>query len=167
MTGRTDEGQSRRIAWEVCPSEASSPERCQDHKGWKSRDNHRYAIVVQDLATQWIQCDPCKTKTSQETEKSLFKFLEPSQAPKVVLYIQTTRWSLANLVKIYHGIIELQGLIDPRQMASLTEPFEEQKKVLQQYCYKQDWMKGGGQTMERYCYLRNVQDLLGRRENAM
>ena len=39
---------------------------------------------MQDLATQWIQSYPCKTKTSQETERSLFKFLEPSHGPKVV-----------------------------------------------------------------------------------
>ena len=26
-----------------------------------SRNNHRYAVVVQDLATQWIQSFPCKT----------------------------------------------------------------------------------------------------------
>ena len=30
-----------------------------------SRNNHRYAVVVQDLATQWIQAYPCKNKTSQ------------------------------------------------------------------------------------------------------
>ena len=40
----------------------------------ESRNNHRYAVVVQDLATQWIQAYPCKTKTSQETQKSLQKF---------------------------------------------------------------------------------------------
>ena len=28
----------------------------------ESRTNHRYAVVVQDLATQWIQSHPCKTK---------------------------------------------------------------------------------------------------------
>ena len=27
----------------------------------ESRNNHRYAVVVQDLATQWIQAYPCKT----------------------------------------------------------------------------------------------------------
>ena len=32
VTGGTDEGQSRRIVWEVCLVEASSPERSQDHK---------------------------------------------------------------------------------------------------------------------------------------
>ena len=50
----------------------------------ESRDNHRHAVVVQDLATQWIQSHPCKTKSSRETEKSLSKFLEPSHRPKVV-----------------------------------------------------------------------------------
>ena len=42
-----------------------------DHKvvseSCESRNNHRCAIVVQDLATQWIQAYPCKTKTSRET----------------------------------------------------------------------------------------------------
>ena len=54
-----------------------------DHKvlneGSESWNNHRYAAVVQDLATQWTQSYPCKTKTSYETEKSLRMFLEPSQ----------------------------------------------------------------------------------------
>ena len=44
-----------------------------DHKvlceNCESRNSHRYAVVVQDLATQWVQSYPCKTKTSQETEK--------------------------------------------------------------------------------------------------
>ena len=59
-----------------------------DHKvlseGCESRNNHRYAVVVQDLATQWIQSYPCKTKTFQETQKSLQKFLEPDRKPKVI-----------------------------------------------------------------------------------
>ena len=54
-----------------------------DHKvlsdNCESRNNHRYAVVVQDLATQWIQAYPCKTKTSQETQRSLQKFLEPEK----------------------------------------------------------------------------------------
>ena len=58
-----------------------------DHKvlsdNCESRNNHRYAIVVQDLATQWIQASPCKNKISQETQRSLQKFLEPDK-PKVI-----------------------------------------------------------------------------------
>ena len=59
-----------------------------DHKvlseNCESRNNHRYSVVVQDLATQWIQSYPCKTKTSQETQRILQKFLEPDRKPKVI-----------------------------------------------------------------------------------
>ena len=51
----------------------------------------------------------CKTKTSQETEKHLRKFLEPSQKQKS--FTQIHHLNLANPVKNYHGIIELQRLI--------------------------------------------------------
>ena len=44
----------------------------------------KQTIVVQDLATQWIQPYPCKTKTSQETQRSSQKFLEPDRKPKVI-----------------------------------------------------------------------------------
>ena len=57
-----------------------------DHKvpseNWESRNNHRYAVVVQGLATQWIQSYPCKTKTLQETQRILQKFLEPDRKLK-------------------------------------------------------------------------------------
>ena len=50
-----------------------------DHKilseGSESRNNHRNAVVVQDLATQWLQSYPYKTKTSKETHK------EPNEVP--------------------------------------------------------------------------------------
>ena len=41
-------------------------------------------MVVQDLATQWLQSYPCNTKSSQETQKSPMKFLEPTRKPKVI-----------------------------------------------------------------------------------
>ena len=50
----------------------------------ESRNNHRHAVVVQDLATQWIQAYPCKNKTSQETQRSLQKFLERERKPKAI-----------------------------------------------------------------------------------
>ena len=61
-----------------------------DHKvlseSCESRNNHRYVVVVQDSATQWIQSYPCKTQTSQETQRTLQKFLEPNRKPKVILH---------------------------------------------------------------------------------
>ena len=58
-----------------------------DHKvlSEESRNNHRYAVVVQDLATQWLQSYPCKTTTSQETSKNPMKSLEPSRNPSPIL----------------------------------------------------------------------------------
>ena len=41
------------------------------NEGRESRNNHRYAVVEQVLATQW---NPCQTETSQEKEKNLRKF---------------------------------------------------------------------------------------------
>ena len=111
-----------------------------DHKvlneGCESRDNHWYAVVVQDFATQWVQSFACKTKSSHETEKTLNKSWNRRTDRK--LFPQTTRWNLGEHVKFYHGITALQHLIDPRQMASLKEPSDEQRKVRQQYCYSQD-----------------------------
>ena len=69
------------------------------NKGGESGNNHRYAVVVQDLATPLIQSYPCKAKTSYKTEKSLRKFLEPSQKNKSY-FLRTTHWNLENHVKI-------------------------------------------------------------------
>ena len=48
-----------------------------DHKvlsdNCESRNNHRYAVVVQDLATQWIQAYPCKTKIFTRNPEKLAK----------------------------------------------------------------------------------------------
>ena len=49
----------------------------------ESRNNHRHAVVVQNSEKQWLQSHPCKTKSSQETQNSLMKFLEPNRKPKV------------------------------------------------------------------------------------
>ena len=57
------------------------------NEGGESRNNHRYAFVVQDLATQCVQSYPCRNKTSQETERSFRKFLEPSEKP-IVIYTE-------------------------------------------------------------------------------
>ena len=56
----------------------------QSRTSCESRNNHRYAVVVQDLATQWIQSYPCKTKNFSGNQRSLQKFLEPDRKPKVI-----------------------------------------------------------------------------------
>ena len=51
---------------------------------WESRNRHRYAVLVQDLDTQWSQASTCKTKISQKPAKTIQKFLELKASPKVI-----------------------------------------------------------------------------------
>ena len=36
----------------------------------KSRDTHRYSVIVQELATEWTQSYQCKTKSLEEKKKN-------------------------------------------------------------------------------------------------
>ena len=50
----------------------------------ESRNKWRYAVIVQDLATQWIQSYPRKkTNTSQETTGSPQKFFDANASLEV------------------------------------------------------------------------------------
>ena len=55
----------RRIGGAVPRAENSGDLITADHKvlseGCESRNNHRYAVAVQDLVTQWTQSYPCNT----------------------------------------------------------------------------------------------------------
>ena len=56
--------------------------------GWVERWSPRSALgrrpcAVREAQGHKRQSYPCKTETSEETERSLRKFLEPSQKPKV------------------------------------------------------------------------------------
>ena len=61
----------------------------------ESRNSHRYAVLVQDSGTRWLQACPCKTKTSQQTEKRRRKFLDPTAGPKVVYSDNTSEFGNA------------------------------------------------------------------------
>ena len=78
----------RRISGVVLRAENVGDLITADHQihsdGCESRNNHRYAVVVQDSATPWIQSYPWETKTSQEIEWSLQTFLEATGKPKVI-----------------------------------------------------------------------------------
>ena len=95
-----------------------------DHKvlsdNCESRNNHRYAVVVQDLATQWIQAYPCKKKkTSQEPREACKSSWNPRGNQKS--FTLTIPWNLAKLVKISPGIIVRLRHIDRRLMVLQKE----------------------------------------------
>ena len=134
-----------------------------DHKvlsdNCKSRNNHRCAVVVQDLATQWIQSYPCKTKSSQETERSFHKFLEPNRKPKVIYTDNSLEFgkdcedlSWNHCTSTPHRS-ETNGIAE----RAVRRVKEGTSAVLLQLGLDENWW---ADSMECYTYLRNVTDLL-------
>ena len=125
----------------------------------ESRNNHRYAVVVQDLATQWIQAYPRKNKTSQETQRSLQKFLEPERKPKVIYTDNSLEFGKAcedlswNHCTSTPHRSETNGIAERavRRVKAGTSA------VLLQSGLDESWW---ADSMECYTYLRNVTDLL-------
>ena len=81
-------------------------------EGCESGNKHRYAVV----ATQWIQSYPCKTKTSQGTEKS--SWIRRGNQKSFTL---TIHQNLTQPVKIFLGIIVRQHFTVQKQMGLLRE----------------------------------------------
>ena len=125
----------------------------------ESRDNHQHAVVVQDLATQWRQSYLCETKTSHETEKSLMKFLEPTRKPKVIYTDNSLEFGKSyeelswNLCASTPNRSETNGIAE----RAINRVKEGTSALLLQSGLGNEWW---ADSMECYCYLRNVQDLL-------
>ena len=134
-----------------------------DHKvlsdNCESRNNHRYAVVVQDLATQWIQAYPCKTKTSQETQRSLQKFLEPDRKPKVIYTDNSLEFGKACEDLSWNHCTSTPHRSETNGIAerAVRRVKEGTSAVLLQSGLNENWW---ADSMECYTYLRNVTDLL-------
>ena len=134
-----------------------------DHKvlsdNCESRNNHRYAVVVQDLATQWIQACPCKTKTSQETQSSLQKFLEPNRKPKVIYTDNSLEFGKACEDLSWNHCTSTPHRSETNGIAerAVRRVKEGTSAVLLQSGLDEKWW---ADSMECYTYLRNIQDLL-------
>ena len=134
-----------------------------DHKvlsdNCESRNNHRYAVVVQDLATQWIQAYPCKTKTSQETQRSLQKFLEPERNPKVIYTDNSLEFGKACEDLSWNHCTSTPHRSETNGIAerAVRRVKEGTSAVLLQSGLNESWW---ADSMECYTYLRNVTDLL-------
>ena len=125
----------------------------------ESRKNHRYVEVVQDLATKFIQSYPCKSKSSQETQKSLMKFLEPTRKPEVNYTDNSFEFSKSCEELCWNHCTSTShrsetNTITHKQCAGVREwTFA----VLLQSGLGNEWW---ADSMECYCYLRNIQYLL-------
>ena len=114
------------------------------------RNNQRYAVVVQDLATQRIRSYPYKPQTSQETVRNLRNFRDPEEKPKVMIK-HGQHWNLEQLVKIFDGMSVRTHLIGLRRMEWQGRAVRRVKAGLDD----QSW----ADSLECCCRLRNVQDL--------
>ena len=134
-----------------------------DHKvlsdNCESRNNHRYAVVVQDLATQWIQAYPCKNKTSQETQRSLQKFLEPDRNPKVNYTANSLEFGKAceDLSWNHCTFTPHRSETNGNAERAVRRVKEDTSAVLLQSGLSESWWSD---SFEWKTYLRNVTDLL-------
>ena len=125
----------------------------------ESRNNHRYAFVAQDLATQWIQSYPCISKSSQGTQKNQMKFLEPTRKPKVMCTDNSLEFgkdcedlSWNHCTSTPHRS-ETNGIAE----RAVRRVKEGTYAVLLQSGLDKEWW---ADSMDCYCYLRNSQDFL-------
>ena len=134
-----------------------------DHKilseGSESRNNHRYAVVVQDLATQWLQSIPCKRKNFPGDPE------EPNEVPGASKGTQShLHWQSFGIWQVLRGIILESLYVNATQIGnkwdcrkSLAQNQGRDSAVLLQSGLDE---KTWADSMECYCCLRNIQDLL-------
>ena len=112
----------------------------------ESRNNHRYAVVVQDLATQWIQAYPSKTKNFSGNTKELTEVLGAEQEAKSHLHWQFFRiWQIlwrSSLELLYVDTTQIGNKWDRRKSSAQSE-----RRAPLQKCCNQVWMKIGGQIL--------------------
>ena len=115
--------------------------------------------MVQDLATQWIQAYPCKNKTSQETQRSLQKFLEPERKPKVIYADNSLEFGKACEDLSWNHCTSTPHRSETNGIAerAVRRVKEGTSAVLLQSGLNESWW---ADSMECYTYLRNVTDLL-------
>ena len=133
-----------------------------DHKvlseGCESRNNHRYAVVVQD----WRHSGYNRTRINQNLPrrlKNLMKFLEPTRKPKVIYTDNSLEFGKSceelswNHCRSTPHRSETNGIAD-RAVRRVEEGTS--AVLLQSGLGDERWTD----SMEYCCYLRNIQDLL-------
>ena len=86
-----------------------------DHKvlseGCESRNNHRYAVMVQDLARQWVQSYPCKTKNFSGDPE------EPDEVPGADKETKSHfHWQFLGIWQVLRGIVQESLYVNTTQI---------------------------------------------------
>ena len=132
-----------------------------DHKvlsdNCESRNNHPYAVVVQDLTTQWIQAYPCKNKKLHKKPREACKSSwNPRGKPKVIYTDNLLGFGNACEELSWHHWLSTSHRSKTNGVAErkVRRIKEGTSAVLLQSGLDE------ADSMECYCCLRNVQDLL-------
>ena len=96
------------------------------------------------MATQWIQSYPCKTKTSQETQRSLQKFSEPDRKPQVIYTGTSLEFGKACEDLSWNHCTSTPHRSETNGIAERAVRI---KKAPLQYCCNQVSIKVGGQIL--------------------
>ena len=135
-----------------------------DHKvlsdNCESRNNHRYAVVVQDLATRWIQAYPCKKQNFTRNPEELAKVLGAEEVkPKVIYTDKSLEFGKAceDLSWIHCTSSPHRSETNGIAERAVRRVKEGTSAVLLQSGLNEIWW---ADSMECYTYLRNVTDLL-------
>ena len=125
----------------------------------ESRNNHRYAVVVQDPAIQWIQAYLCKNTTSRETQRSLPKFLKPVRNHEVIYTDNSLEFGKACEDLSWNHCTSTPHRSETNGIAerAVRRVKEGTSAVWLQSGLNESWW---ADSMECYTYLRNVTDLL-------
>ena len=108
---------------------------------------------------KWIQSYPCKTKTSEDTQRSLQKFLEPNRNPKVIYTDNSLEFGKACEDFAWNHCTSTPHRSETNGIAerAVRRVKEGTSAVLLQSGLNESWW---ADSMECYTYLRNIQDLL-------
>ena len=120
---------------------------------------------MQDLATQWIESYPCKTKTSKETQRSLQKFLEPDRKPKVICTEKSLEFGKACEDFSWNHCTSTPHRSETNGIAERAVRRVKEGRELVLYGCNQVWMKIGGQipwNAVPICEMFKISCLMGR-----
>ena len=134
-----------------------------DHKvlgdNCESRNNHRYAVVVQDLATQWIQAYPCKNKNFTRNPEACKSSWSPIGILKSFTLTIPLEFGKACEDLSWNHCTSTPHRSETNGIAerAVRRVKEGTSAVLLQSGLNESWW---ADSMECYTYLRNVTDLL-------
>ena len=112
----------------------------------EARNNHRYAVVIQDPATRWILSNLCKTRLHEKRKRAYQSFssrLKSRKSFTLTVRLKNLSWN--------HNTSNTPSTQNERRLKEGTSA------VLLQSGLDEKWWTD---SMECCCYLRNVQDLL-------